>query len=450
MTGQPRTIAAYTLGCKVNQYETEAVLEQFRDRGYILVPFSQPADVYIINTCSVTAVSDQKNRQVIRKAVKQNPNAIVAVMGCYSQVSPEKTAEIEGVQIVMGTKERSRLPDLVETCLINRQPLHQVEKSVLRNTVFEPLMIRKVEGHTRAFVKIQDGCSQFCSYCIIPFARGAVRSRGLDSLAEEVGRLSANGYQEIVLVGIHLSSYGQNMEDGAQGVTLLDAVRKAASDERVKRVRLGSLEPLLITEAFLMELAKEPKFCHQFHLALQSGSDTILTRMNRQYSVRDFAQIVDWIRRYFPDAAITTDIMVGFPGESDKEFQESFSFAQRIGFSRMHVFPYSPRPGTAAAKLPDQVSSSVKKKRAAEFGALAEQLEQRFLQQFIGKSVPVLIECNTKKKANNCTHGFLCGYTGNYVRVFVEPDEKERKGTLCNVRITGILGDSCVGFVEKI
>lgn len=446
---QQRTVAAYTLGCKVNQYETEAVLELFRNRGYLLVPFSQVADVYLINTCSVTAMSDQKNRQVIRKAIKQNPQAVIAVMGCYGQAAPQEVAAISGVSIVLGTKDRQNLPDLVEEVFVSRQALQQVSKSVLRNTTLDPLSIEQVEGHTRAFVKIQDGCTQFCSYCIIPFTRGALRSRSLSSLSQEVQRLAANGYQEIVLVGIHLSSYGKNMEDRAEGITLLDAIRCVAGVEGIQRIRLGSLEPLLISEHLLQELAKEPKFCHHFHLALQSGSDAVLARMNRQYTSAEFRQIVEWVRRYFPDAAITTDIMVGFPGETEAEFQESMDFAREIGFARMHVFPYSVRPGTAAAKRIDQISPLCKKSRAEQMGELASVLERRFLNSLVGRLVPVLLESRTRKRANDCTQEFFCGYTGNYVRILVPVDGFCRQGSLCLVRITEICGDSCLGIVEN-
>lgn len=427
-------VATYTIGCKVNQYETEAVLEMFLNKGYTVVPFSEKADVYIINTCSVTQMSDAKNRQMIRKCHRLNPNAVVAVMGCYSQVAPDEVAQIEGVDIVIGTQNRSKLLEMAEELLKNKkeanEPTVDVNATDFRVELpFEELSISRFEGHTRAFIKIQDGCSQFCSYCIIPYARGPVRSRTLESLRNEVEKVANMGFLEVVLVGIHLASYGKDLEPR---VTLKDAVSAASSVKKIKRVRLGSLDPMYLSDEVIKALSENQKFCRHFHLSLQSGSDSVLKRMNRKYTTDEYMEIVDTIRKYMPDCAITTDVMVGFPGETEEEFLESLEFVRSVGFSRIHVFPFSPRKGTVAYKMKDQIENSVKKERVDRMIALGMDLEQRFLGSMTGKVLDVLCE-------KDCV-----GYTGNYVKVVVN-EEDFKEGELILVRITGVTGNECIG-----
>ena len=429
------TVATYTIGCKVNQYETEAILEMFLKKGYEVVPFGEKADVYIINTCSVTQMSDSKNRQVIRKCHRLNPDAVVAVMGCYSQVAPEEVAQIEGVDIILGTQNRANLLDMAEKLLEQRgikdEPTVNVKATDFKEELpYEELSISKFEGHTRAFVKIQDGCSQFCTYCIIPYARGPIRSRTLESISSEIEQIANRGFLEAVLVGIHLASFGKDLDSDA--ITLKDAVSVASSVEKIKRVRLGSLDPMYLSEDIIKALSENEKFCRHFHLSLQSGCDSVLKRMNRKYTTDEYMDIVNLIRKYMPDCAITTDIMVGFPGETEEEFLESLEFVRKVGFARIHVFPFSPRKGTVAYKMKDQVLNSVKKERVDRMIALGQELEQSFLNQMVGKVTDVLCEKD------------LAGYTGNYVKVVVnEGDFKE--GEIIPVMITGVNGNECIG-----
>lgn len=428
------TVAAYTVGCKVNQYETEAVLESFTKNGYEIVPFNEKADVYIINTCSVTAMSDSKNRQAIRKCHRLNPDAIIAVMGCYSQVSPEQVSAIEGVDIILGTQNRNKLFEMTQGILKSRGKLTNIIPTDFRMSIpYEDISINTMEGHTRAFIKIQDGCSQFCTYCIIPYARGPVRSRSSDSILDEVNKLALQGFKEIVLVGIHLSSYGKDLSDSEE--SLQKAVNLVSKVEGIKRVRLGSLEPMYFNEDVIKALSENRNFCRHFHLSLQSGSDSVLKRMNRKYTSGEYLEIVNLIRKYMPESAITTDIMVGFPGETEEEFNESYEFVKKVNFSRLHVFPYSSREGTVAAKMSNKVPNSVKKERVNKMIALGNELESVFLNNMIGKTVDVLCE-----KDNS-------GYTDNYVRVLIE-DRDVLEGDIIPVVITGVNGNECIGKIK--
>jgi len=336
-------VAFYTLGCKVNQYETEAMEEIFEKNDYVIVNSDEIADIYVINTCTVTNLSDRKSRQFISRAKKLNKDAIIAVVGCYSQVSPDEVEKIEGVDVIIGTTERNRILELCEKAKVENQRINIV-RNIKSQKEFEPINIDDIKSKTRAYIKIQDGCSQFCSYCIIPYARGPIRSRSLDEIVEETQKLANAGFKEVVLTGIHVASYGKDT-DKTPLVKVLEEVGKVKG---IDRIRLSSLEPTLIDENFMKSILKIGKVCDHFHLSLQSGSDTVLKRMNRKYTTSEYRNIVSIIRKYMPNAGITTDIIVGFPGETEDEFNETLDFVKEIGFSRIHVFKYSPRKGTPA------------------------------------------------------------------------------------------------------
>lgn len=436
-----KKVAAYTLGCKVNQYETEGVLSIFREKGYEIVGFDEYADVYVINTCTVTGMSDRKNRQIIRKAVRNNPEGIVVVMGCYSQVAANEVAEIQGVDIITGTVDRNKIPEMVENYIISGKSIIDVKEGILRNNEFEEQSVHMMGGHTRAFVKIQDGCSQFCTYCIIPYARGPIRSRRLDSILPEVKALVGKGYKEIVLTGIHLSSYGKE-SDGK--ISLIDVVKAIAKVDGVCRIRLGSLEPMYFTQEVIESLANEGKFCRHFHLSLQSGSATVLERMNRCYTPEEYMDVVNLVCKNMPDASITTDVMTGFPGETEEEFIESIEFVKKVGFARIHVFPYSKRKGTLAAEMKNQVSGEVKKKRTDKMLEIASKMEENYIQYFMDKTIEVLLEDPSSKHENH-----MEGYTHNYIKVSV-PASQSQRGSIVSVKIKMCFSDYCLGMVVAI
>ena len=402
-----QTAAFYTLGCKVNQYETEAMAELFEAAGYRIVPFAEPADIYVINTCTVTNLSDRKSRQIIRRGHKQNPQAKIIVCGCYAQTKPEEISKIDGVSLVCGTKDRNRLLEFLNS-LEGNQPLNTVT-SIMDATVYEPMRLSSFSGRTRAFLKIQEGCQQYCTYCIIPYARGKIRSRPEDEVLSEAKRLAKNGFREIVLTGIHLASYGKDLGN----TSLLSILQKLHRIEGIWRIRLGSLEPNGIDEQFITALPGLSKLCPHFHIALQSGSEAILRRMNRKYTKSAYQNFVESVRKCCQNAAITTDIMVGFPGETDEEFTESLAFVEQIGFSQIHVFPYSRREGTPAASYPNQVPDSVKEERAKRMLALANRSHEAYLNSFVGQELEVLFERKT-------TDGLWEGHSPNYIKVFVE------------------------------
>lgn len=401
--------AFYTLGCKVNQYETEAMAELFADAGYEICDFSEKADVYVINTCSVTNMGDRKSRQVIRRAKKTNPDAIVAVTGCYAQTAPDEILGIDGVNIVIGTKGRGDIVRLVEDAATGA-PVNCVS-DIMTNHEFEELNIKRYMNRTRAFIKIQEGCSQFCSYCIIPYARGPVRSRNADEVICEVKRLAQNGYKEIILVGIHVASYGKDLNDASleKLITELDGI------DGIERIRLSSIEPMTLDQKFIDSIKASKKLCHHFHISLQSGCDETLKRMNRKYTSEQFAGIVDGIRDAFPDAAVTTDIMVGFPGETDGEFVQTAEFVSKTAFADAHIFQYSRRRGTPAAKRADQVSPEVKEKRAKVIAEITQKSRDAFLARFVGKTMRVLFE-------QRAADGMFEGKTDNYITVHAPSD----------------------------
>ncbi|MGO5021709.1 tRNA (N(6)-L-threonylcarbamoyladenosine(37)-C(2))-methylthiotransferase MtaB [Lawsonibacter sp. LCP25S3_G6] len=419
-------IAFYTLGCKVNQYETQALEQLLSARGHTLVPFESPADAYIINTCTVTAVSDKKSRQVIRRTRKTAPDAIIAVCGCYPQTHPQ---DMEGLSIdlVSGTGDRQGFVELLEQTWQERQPITALDNAFERR-VFEILPAGGLEGRTRAMLKVEDGCVNFCSYCIIPYARGPIRSLPLDKAREQAALLAAEGYRELVLTGIEISSWGHEWKDGPTLIDLIEAVCDAAPG---CRVRLGSLEPRTITGDFCSRAAKLPNLCPHFHLSMQSGCDATLQRMNRKYDTARYYESVALLRRYFDAPAITTDLIVGFPGETEEEFVQTLDFIQKCAFSAMHIFPYSKRPGTPAAKMPGQVLKSVKEEHAHRAAQVALAMERAYLDQFVGQTLEVLFEQQRD--------GAWRGYTTRYTEVAAESGENLHN-QLRNVDISGVDG----------
>ena len=419
-------VAFYTLGCKVNQYETQALEQLLSARGHTLVPFEESADAYIINTCTVTAVSDKKSRQVIRRTRKTAPDAIIAVCGCYPQTHPQ---DMEGLSIdlVSGTGDRQGFVELLERTWQERQPITALDNAFERR-VFEVLPAGGLEGRTRAMLKVEDGCVNFCSYCIIPYARGPIRSLPLDKAREQAAHLASEGYQELVLTGIEISSWGHEWKDGPTLIDLIEAVCDAAPH---CRVRLGSLEPRTITQDFCARAAKLPNLCPHFHLSMQSGCDATLKRMNRKYDTARYYESVTLLRRYFDTPAITTDLIVGFPGETEEEFAQTLDFIQACAFSAIHIFPYSKRPGTPAAKMPGQVLKAVKEERAHRASQVAQAMEQAYLEQFVGQTLEVLLEQQR--------NGAWRGYTTRYTEVAVESPENLHN-QLRNVDISGVDG----------
>ncbi len=424
--------AFYTLGCKVNQYESQAMEELFRRRGYEIVPPSQEAELYIVNSCTVTSSGDKKTRQIVRRLRREHPLAVVALTGCLPQTDPRAAEELPEADLVLGTRERRTVVEAVEEYLARRQRLVRVLPHEAGEP-FEPLEALGDDGHTRAFLKIQDGCTQFCAYCIIPFARGPLRSRELAALREEVAGLAAAGYREVVLTGINLSLYGREL-----GLRLPDAVEAAASVPGIDRVRIGSLEPELLTDEDIARLAAVPQLCGQFHLSLQSGCDATLARMNRHYTAARYREIAGALREKFPGCAITTDVITGFPGETPEEFAETCRFVREMGFAMVHIFPYSERRGTAAASMPDAVPMEERRRRAAALAEITAGSAQDFYQAQVGTVQMLLVE---KKREPD----WIRGYTPNYTPVRVRCTD-DRRGELLPVRITEAGPEGCTGI----
>lgn len=433
-----RKVAFYTLGCKVNQYETEAMEELFEKSGYKVVGEEEVADVYVINTCTVTNLGDRKSRQFIRRAKKLNMDSIIAVVGCYSQVAPDEIEKMEDVDVIIGTGDKK---DIVKCCEEAKEKKKRINlvKDFRELKDFEELKIEEIKSRTRAYMKIQEGCNQFCSYCIIPYARGPIRSRDYKNIIEEAKRLSNAGFKEIILTGIHVASYGKDLKN----IGLLDVIEGISKVEGIERIRLSSMEPTLIDENFMKTVSSMPKFCDHFHLSLQSGSDTILKKMNRKYTTKEYSEIVDLIRKYMPNAGITTDIIVGFPGEGEKEFNETLDFVNRIRFSRIHVFKYSPRKGTPASKYKDQVHGTIKNERSDKLISIGEKLMKDFNQQLLGKTLEVLFEEESKENPE-----YIEGYTTNYVRIKTLGDKKI-KGNIFSVKMTKLDGENLIGKIEE-
>ena len=414
--------AIYTLGCKVNQYETQAMERELTDRGHELVPFDGPADVYIINTCTVTAVSDKKSRQMIRRARKQNEKAVVAVCGCYAQTKPEEVRALDA-DLIAGTGDRMQFLDLLENAVREQEPVVRVDRALGRR-VFEVLPAGGLAARTRAMLKVEDGCVNFCSYCIIPYARGPVRSLPLETAVEEVRRLREEGYREIVMTGIEISSWGSDFRDGSGLIDLVEAVCRTAEG---MRVRLGSLEPRTVTEDFCRRAAALGNLCPHFHLSMQSGCDGTLRRMNRKYDTSRYIQSVELLNVYFDRPAVTTDLIVGFPGETEEEFSATLDFVRRCGFAEMHIFPYSIRPGTPAAEM-EQVPKAVKEDRAARAAAAARELNRAYLSGCVGQVYDVLYE-------QECG-GLYQGHAPNYMVVGTAGEGLHNQ--IRPTRITGI------------
>lgn len=429
--------ALHNLGCKVNAYETEAMQHLLEEAGYEIVPFTQKADVYVINTCSVTNMADRKSRQMLHKAKKNNPDSIVVAAGCYVQTSEKEVLNDLSVDIVIGN---DRKHDLVR--LLEEYSLDSVNDTVDDindgKHDFEELFIDQTKEHTRAFIKVQDGCNQFCSYCIIPYARGRVRSRRFENVIAEVERLAANGFKEVVLTGIHLSSYGVDFEEDTGLLELIQAVNAVKG---IERIRLGSLEPKIVTEHFASELSKLDKICPHFHLSLQSGCDATLKRMNRKYTTKEYERGCELLRKYFVHPAITTDVIVGFPGETEEEFEQTKAYLEHIHFYEMHIFKYSKRKGTRAAVMPDQIDEQIKAARSEKLIALGHDMSKEFRKFYIGKNEEVLFE----EKAVIGDKEYFVGYTNEYVKVAKETDEN-LENQIVSGRISGMLTDEILLF----
>lgn len=433
--------AIYTLGCKVNQYESQAMEAILTARGHQLVPFGEEAELYLVNTCSVTAVSDKKCRGVIRRARREHPDSVLAVCGCYSQHAPETMAEL-GVDLFSGTGDRQGFLSQVERFALARQEAHtsegQVDDALRRADPFEVLPAGGLEGRTRAMLKVEDGCQNFCTYCIIPFTRGPVRSASLEVAVEQTKELAAQGYREIVLTGIEISSWGKDLKNGLSLIDLVEAVCAAAPE---LRVRLGSLEPRTITGDFCQRAAQLPNLCPHFHLSLQSGCDATLQRMHRRYDTERFLESCELLRRHFDRPAVTTDLICGFSGETEEEFGQTLAFLERAQFSAMHIFPYSRRPGTKADAMPGQVPKAEKEERCRRAAAAAERLERDYLAQFVGETLDVLFEETAEGASSGA--GLWRGHAPNYVQVCA-PGESLHN-VLRSVKITAVSGSGLTG-----
>ena len=424
-------VAIYTLGCKVNQYETQAMEQELRSRGHETVDFTGEADAYVVNTCSVTAVSDQKSRQVIHRVQRDRPGAVVAVCGCYSQTHPDDVRKL-GVDLIAGTGDRTGFIRLLEEAVAERRQIEAIDQPFERR-VFEVLPAGGLPERTRAMLKVEDGCVNFCTYCIIPYARGRVRSLPISAAAEQTRRMASEGYREIVVTGIEISSWGQDLKTGETLMDLLEAICAAAP---AVRFRLGSLEPRTITEDFCRRAASLKNLCPQFHLSLQSGCDETLRRMNRKYDTARFAQSVDLLNQYFEHPAVTTDLITGFPEETEAEFSQTLDFIRRCGFAQMHIFPYSIRPGTPAADM-HQVPKAVKEERARRAAQAAAELHREYLAACVGAVYPVLFEQPRGER--------YFGHAPNYMEVLAEGTELHNE--IRNVRITGTDGESLLGEI---
>lgn len=406
-----RKVAFYTLGCKVNQYDTEAVLEKFKAADYEIVDFNDYADVYVVNTCTVTHLSDRKCRQMLRKTKKINENSILVAMGCYAQIAADKIKDqVSEIDIIIGTDKRNQIVEVVDAVEQDRAETINLVSDIMDVNEFEEMTISHLGERTRVYIKVQEGCNNYCSYCIIPYTRGKIRSRKEEQVVEEATKLANLGFKEIILTGIHVLAYGKDLGD----TNLIQLLKRVHEVEGIERIRMSSIEPVAITEEFIEALKKLPKVCHHFHLSLQSGSDRVLKRMNRKYTTSDYVKSVEDLRALWPDVAITTDIIVGFPGETDEEFEETVAFVEKVKLSQIHIFPFSPREGTPAAKMKEQIAPEIKEIREKALAAREKALRLAYMEQFLGQEVEVLFE-----KHND---GKVSGYTSNYLRVQVAGD----------------------------
>ena len=421
-------VALHNLGCKVNAYETEAMQQMLEAAGYEIVPFEPGADIYVINTCSVTNIADRKSRQMLHKAKKMNPDAIVVAAGCYVQADTKKAEADASIDIIIGNNKKQELIPILESYRTGHQKTTECV-DINHTKEYENLEIDRTEEHTRAYLKVQDGCNQFCTYCIIPYARGRIRSKKTEDVVNEVKRLAASGCQEVVLTGIHLSSYGKERpEDQENLLTLIQAVHQV---DGIERIRLGSLEPGIITEEFAAAISSLPKVCPHFHLSLQSGCTTTLKRMNRRYTAEEYREKCEILRKYYPAPALTTDVITGFPGETEKEFEESRSFVDSIHFYETHIFPYSKREGTKAAGMPDQLTEQVKKERSRILIALGKEHQREYMEQFLGQEKEVLFEEQQTVEGQE----YWTGHTMEYLKIAVISEENlENKRVMVQLR----------------
>lgn len=422
-----RTFATCTLGCKVNQYETDAMEQMLSKAGYLQVDFKEKADIYIINTCSVTNMADRKSRQMIHRAKKLNPDAIVVAAGCYIQAQKEHNKQVdENIDLIIGNNKKKDIVTILNDYFTNQEKEAVID--INHTDEYEEMMLETVHDHTRAYLKIQDGCNQFCSYCIIPYVRGRIRSRKPEHVLEEVKNLAQNGYQEVVLTGIHVSSYGKDME----GVTLIDLIEKINEIEGISRIRLSSLEPRIITEEFVERLSALPKICPHFHLSLQSGCNDTLKRMNRHYTIEEYEHSLNLLRNAFYEPALTTDVIVGFPGETEEEFEKTVEALTRMNLYEMHIFKYSVRKGTRAEKMPNQVPEQIKTVRSNVLLELSKKNQAEYEKKWIGKEEEILAEEISEQEGKT----YLTGHTKRYVKVGIE-NQKNMSGQLVKVKITG-------------
>ena len=433
--------ALHNLGCKVNAYETEVMQQMLEEAGYEIVSFGDYADVYVINTCSVTNMADRKSRQMLHKAKKQNPDAIIVGAGCYIQTKEAKALVDESIDIVIGNNKKSELVDLIR----QHEETHKKCSSIVdinhEKQEYEAMFLERTAEHTRAFIKVQDGCNQFCSYCIIPFARGRVRSRKLEEVLQEVRKLAEHGFKEVVLTGIHLSSYGVDIDDN-----LLHLIEEVHGIEGIERIRLGSLEPRIVTEEFVSALAGMEKICPHFHLSLQSGCDATLARMNRRYNTAEYKAGCDVLRKYFKHPAITTDVIVGFPGETEEEFAATKQYLEDIHFYEMHIFQYSKREGTKAAVMPNQVPEPVKKERSNELLALEAKMSKEFREYYVGKEVTALMEETWEYEGEV----YYIGYTREYVKVALRAEkDMANQGTDATNKFVNVTNKFVTGKIKK-
>jgi threonylcarbamoyladenosine tRNA methylthiotransferase MtaB len=435
-----KTVAIHTLGCKVNQTESAAIGEMFKEHGYLLTEFDQPADVYIINTCTVTHLGDRKSRQMIRRATKNNPQALIVVTGCYAQTSPGEVMEIPGVDLVVGTADKNKIVELVEQEVAKPTSPVNAVLDVFQQHEFQEMPTVTESGKTRAFIKVQEGCNNYCAYCIIPYARGPLRSRNLTSIVEEVHKLVNEGFKEVVLTGIHTGAYGLDFKDGTELATL---IKELVHINGLERLRLSSVEPNDITPD-LIDIAQSSKvFCNHLHIPMQSGDDTILKSMGRRYSTKHFEQLITDIRSKIPDIAITTDVIVGFPGETDELFESTYKFCQKMAFSGMHVFKYSPRKGTRAAEFPDQVVAEKKDERSHHLIVLSQQMAHSYAEKHLGQTVEVLAEQPVKSQP-----GYWEGLTETYLRVEF-PAAGDMHGQLVKVQLNEFKDDKLYGKLNQ-
>ena len=430
-------VAFYTLGCKVNQYETNGMIQAFLEKGYEIVDFSEKADIYVINTCTVTSISDKKSRQMIRRTKQLNPDALVVAVGCYAQVAKDKLEEIKDIDLILGIGEKTEIVRYVEEALQNKEPQEHIS-DVMHQKEFVDFGSVNYTDKNRVAIKVQDGCNQFCTYCIIPYARGRIRSRKIENVKKEVEDLAKKGIKEIVITGIHVASYGKDLNENVGLIDLLEEINKI---DGIERIRLSSLEPTLITEEFVERLSKLNKICDHFHLSLQSGCDATLKRMNRHYTTSDFKKATDLLRKTYPNVALTTDVIVGFPGETDEEFNITYKFLQDINFYKMHVFKYSQRHGTKAEKMPNQIDGKIKEERSRKLIELSDKNEKEQNKKYFNKILKVLVE--------ELEDGYFKGHTTNYIMVKIKDTGEDLQNKIVNIKIIDTEGIDLIGKLVK-